>query len=91
MERTELSKRDRSLITVAALTALYRLEQLPYHLKLALENGLTREELIEVMTHLSFYVGWPAAVSGINSARKVFSEQADANGEITEAASSASR
>lgn len=65
-ERTELSKRDRSLITVAALAALYRPEQLPFHLEKAVENELTRNELVEVFTHLAFYAGWPAAVSALN-------------------------
>lgn len=64
-ERPELSKRDRSLITVAALLALYRHEQLPGHLERALVNGVTREELIETITHLAFYAGWPAAHSAI--------------------------
>jgi 4-carboxymuconolactone decarboxylase len=65
-ERKGLSKRDRSLITVAALVAMYRLEQLPFHITKALENGLTREELAEAVTHLAFYAGWPAAASAIN-------------------------
>lgn len=65
-ERPGLSKRDRSLITVAALVAMYRLEQLPFHIAKALENGLTREELAEAVTHLAFYAGWPAAASAIN-------------------------
>jgi 4-carboxymuconolactone decarboxylase len=64
-ERPELSKRDRSLITVAALLALYRQEQLPDHLERALANGVTRDELIEAITHLAFYAGWPAAHSAI--------------------------
>ncbi len=64
-KRTELTKRDRSLITVAALVAMYRLEQLPFHLNYALENGLTKEELVEVITHLAFYSGWPTAASAI--------------------------
>ncbi|MBW8065803.1 MAG: carboxymuconolactone decarboxylase family protein [Ferrovum sp.] len=64
-ERRELSKRDRSVITVAALVAMYRLEQLPFHLNLALENGVTKGELIEVITHLAFYSGWPSAASAI--------------------------
>lgn len=64
-ERPELSKRDRSLITVAALLALYRQEQLPGHLARALENGVQRSELIEAITHLAFYAGWPAAHSAI--------------------------
>jgi 4-carboxymuconolactone decarboxylase len=64
--RPELAKRDRSLITVAALIAMYRLEQLPFHLKFALRNGLSREELTEAITHLAFYSGWPTAASAIN-------------------------
>lgn len=65
-ERPGLSKRDRSLITVAALVSLYRLEQLPFHLAKARENGLTHEELAEAVTHLAFYAGWPAAASAAN-------------------------
>jgi len=64
-ERTELSKRDRSLVTVAALVAMYRLEQLPFHLDRALENGVTKEELVEIITHLAFYSGWPTAASAV--------------------------
>lgn len=64
-ERTELSRRERSLVTVAALVALYRLEQLPFHLNKAIENGLSRTELAEVATHLAFYAGWPAAASAV--------------------------
>jgi 4-carboxymuconolactone decarboxylase len=65
-ERPVLSKRDRSLITVAALVAMCRLEQLPFHIGKALENGLTHEELVEVLTHLAFYAGWPAGASAVN-------------------------
>lgn len=64
--RSELAKRDRSLITVAALVGMYRLEQLPFHLKFALDNGLSREELVEAITHLAFYSGWPTAASALN-------------------------
>jgi len=71
-ERPGLAKRDRSLITVAALVALNRLEQLPFHLRRALENGVTQEELIEVITHLAFYSGWPTAMSAVRRARAVF-------------------
>lgn len=73
-ERSELSKRDRSLVTVAALTALHRPEQLRFHLTKALENGLKKEELIEVITHLAFYSGWPNAMSAILIAKEVFSK-----------------
>jgi 4-carboxymuconolactone decarboxylase len=64
-ERKELSKRDRSVVTVTALVAMYRLEQLPGHLARAMENGVTKSELIELITHLAFYAGWPAAHSAI--------------------------
>jgi len=64
-QRSELAPRERSLITVAALVALYRLEQLPFHLQRALDNGITRAELAELMTHLAFYSGWPTAASAL--------------------------
>jgi 4-carboxymuconolactone decarboxylase len=73
-ERPELSKRDRSLATVAALVALNRPDQLRFHLNKALENGLKKEELIEVITHLAFYSGWPNAMSAIMIAKEVFSK-----------------
>ena len=73
-ERPGLSQRDRSLITVAALIALYRTNELPFHLKKALENGISRDELIEVITHLAFYSGWPAASTAVTIARRVFEE-----------------
>ncbi|WP_433802249.1 carboxymuconolactone decarboxylase family protein [Actinomycetospora sp. CA-084318] len=73
-ERPELSKRDRSLITVAALVSLYRPEQLVGHLHRALDNGLTREELVEAITHLAFYAGWPSAVTALNRLEGVLDE-----------------
>jgi len=73
-ERKELSKRDRSLITVAALIALNRAEQLRFHLQRALENGVKKSELIEEITHLAFYSGWPTAVNAITVAKEVFSK-----------------
>ena len=73
-ERPELSKRDRSLVTVSALIALHRPDQLRFHLNRAVENGLTKEELIEVITHLAFYSGWPNAMSAIMVAKEVFSK-----------------
>lgn len=75
-EGSALSKRDRSLITVAALVALYRTNELPFHLKFALQNGLSREELVELITHLAFYAGWPNANTAVEIARKVFGEVA---------------
>src|SRR2546422_11085400 len=71
-ERPELSKRDRSLITVAALIALNRPEQLRAHLQRARENGVTKDEVVEVITHLAFYTGWPNAINAIQTAREVF-------------------
>ena len=74
-ERKELSKRDRSLITCAALIALYRPEQLRFHVGLAQQNGVTRAELDELITHLAFYAGWPSAVSAAQIADDVLNPQ----------------
>lgn len=62
-ERTEMSKRDRSLITIASLITGYRYQQLPGHLDRALDNGVTAAELRETVSHLAFYAGWPCAVT----------------------------
>jgi 4-carboxymuconolactone decarboxylase len=72
--REELSPRDRSLITVAALIAGGNTEQLPFHLKKARENGLTESEIVEVITHLAFYCGWPRAMSAILVAKEIFNK-----------------
>lgn len=74
-ERPQLSKRDRSLITVASLVALNRSEQLRGHLKRALDNGVTRAELIELITHLAFYSGWPTAMSSMLVAKEVLTDR----------------
>ena len=74
-ERPELSKRDRSLVTVAALIAMNRPDQLRSHLRIARENGVTQEELIETITHLAFYAGWPNAVTAVGVAREVFGQK----------------
>lgn len=71
-ERSELAPRDRSLVTVAALVALGRTEQLPGHLRRARNNGVTEDELIEVITHLAFYSGWPTAMSAASVAKDLF-------------------
>jgi 4-carboxymuconolactone decarboxylase len=73
-ERKGLSKRDRSLVTVAALIATYRPEQLETHLARAIGNGVTQEEITETITHLAFYVGWPAAMSAAQLAYTVLVE-----------------
>ena len=70
--RPELSPRDRSLITVAALTAGGNAGQLTYHLALARDNGVTVTELTEAITHLAFYSGWPRAMSAMAVAKQVF-------------------
>ena len=71
-ERPGLSKRDRSLITVAALIAMYRGDQLTGHIERALANGVTREEIGEVITHMAFYSGWPTAMTAGRIAKHVF-------------------
>ena len=81
-QRPGLSPRDRSLITVAALIAGYRQNELPFHTKKALENGVSRDEVIEAVTHLAFYSGWPTASTALTIARKVFAE-ADHNQEYS--------
>ncbi|GLY85264.1 carboxymuconolactone decarboxylase family protein [Actinoallomurus iriomotensis] len=77
-ERPGLSPRDRSLVTVSALAALYRSEQLGYHLGVALDNGLSVAELSEAITHLAFYAGWPNAMTAINRLKKIADERASA-------------
>jgi len=71
-ERAELSKRDRSLVTVAALIANGNTEQLTGHLKRAKDNGLSETEIAEVIIHLACYAGWPRAMSAVKVAREVF-------------------
>jgi 4-carboxymuconolactone decarboxylase len=75
-KRPDLSPRDRSLITVACLVALYRTNELPFHLKFALQNGLAKNELVEAITHLAFYSGWPTANTALSIAQRVFEESA---------------
>lgn len=74
-ERPQLSKRDRSLVTVAALIAMNRPDQLRSHFTRARANGVTQEELIETITHMAFYAGWPNAVTAIAVAREVFEKK----------------
>jgi 4-carboxymuconolactone decarboxylase len=70
-----LSRRDRSLVTVASLITSSSFEQLESHLRLAKENGLREDELVEAMTHLAFYAGWPKAMSAVKVAKRVFAEK----------------
>ena len=74
-ENPALSKRDRSLITITSLISLDRINELPFHLKRGLDNGVTRDEIIGIITHLAFYAGWPSAMTALQAARKVFDEQ----------------
>jgi 4-carboxymuconolactone decarboxylase len=75
-EDPALSPRDRSLATVASLISLYRVNELPFHLKKALENGLTPDEIVATITHLAFYAGWPPAMTALGVAREVFKARA---------------
>jgi 4-carboxymuconolactone decarboxylase len=70
-ERPQLSKRDRSLITCAALIATGKVEQMSFHFPRAIENGVTQEELVEMITHMAFYVGWPNAMSAVARAKEL--------------------
>ncbi|GAA4603612.1 carboxymuconolactone decarboxylase family protein [Actinoallomurus liliacearum] len=73
-ERPGLSARDRSLVTVTTLAALYRTEQLDFHLRTALKNGLSKDELVEALTHLAFYAGWPNAMSAVTRLKTIIEE-----------------
>ena len=73
-KRPGLSPRDRSMVTVTALIASYRINELPFHVKYALQNGVTRDEIVEVITHLAFYAGWPTASTAVGIVRKVFED-----------------
>src|SRR5437016_10547453 len=74
-ERPQLSKRDRSLITCAALIATGKTEQMDFHFPTAIKNGVTQDELIETITHLAFYVGWPSAMSAVNRLKALFAQK----------------
>jgi 4-carboxymuconolactone decarboxylase len=71
-KRTELTPKERSLVTIAALATNGNTEQLVFHLGLARENGNTEAELIEALTHLAFYAGWPQAMAAMAVAKQVF-------------------
>jgi 4-carboxymuconolactone decarboxylase len=77
-ERPQLSKRDRSLLTIGVLAALYRTEQLRSHIVRGLANGLSEEEIGEILTHVAFYAGWPTAVNGAQVAKEIFARRRDA-------------
>lgn len=70
-ERPGLSQRDKSLITVTCLVALNRIEQVEFHFKKTYENGLSKDELVAIITHIAFYAGWPSAVSAFSHLKNV--------------------
>ena len=74
-ERPNMSKRDRSLFVIASLVATYRPEQLKGHIGRGLDNGLTKDEIAEVITHLAFYAGWPASMTAARVLREVLEER----------------
>jgi 4-carboxymuconolactone decarboxylase len=74
-ERSQLSKRDRSLITCAALVATGKTEQMDFHFPNAIKNGVTHEELVEMITHLAFYTGWPNAMSAVTKAKALLGKK----------------
>jgi 4-carboxymuconolactone decarboxylase len=74
-ERPQLSKRDRSLITCTAVVAFGWTEQMKTHFPRAIANGVTKEELVEMITHMAFYSGWPSAVTAAMQAREIFAEK----------------
>src|SRR4029077_9193031 len=83
--RPDLAPRDRSLVTIAALIAAGQVDQLPFHIDLGMNNGLTRSEVSETITHLAFYAGWPRAVSAVPVAKKVFEARAGATAQASDA------
>ena len=73
-DNAALSPRDRSLVTITSLISLYRTNEMPFHLKRAMDNGVTREEIVATITHLAFYAGWPPAMTALQIVRKIFDE-----------------
>ena len=74
-ERPQLSRRDRCLITCAALVATGKTDQMSFHFPFAIENGVKEEELVELITHLAFYAGWPNAMSAVTRVREVLGKK----------------
>jgi 4-carboxymuconolactone decarboxylase len=75
--RPQLSPRARSFVTISALIAMNRPDQLRSHLARARDNGVTEEEVAETITHLAFYAGWPSAVAAVAVAKEVFGKKPD--------------
>ena len=73
-ENPALKPRDRSLVTITCLIAMYRINEIPFHIKKALENGVTKDEIVEAITQIAFYAGWPPAMTALPIVKKVFEE-----------------
>ncbi len=73
-ENPALKPRDRSLVTITCLIAMYRINEMPSHINKALENGVTRDEIVEAITQIAFYAGWPPAMTALPIIKKVFEE-----------------
>ncbi|UAK23201.1 carboxymuconolactone decarboxylase family protein [Sphingomonas nostoxanthinifaciens] len=73
-ENAALTPRDRSLVTITCLIAMYRLNEIPFHINKAIENGVPRDEIVEAVTQIAFYAGWPPAMTALPILKKVFAE-----------------
>ncbi|MEX6494620.1 carboxymuconolactone decarboxylase family protein [Fusobacterium animalis] len=70
----KLSEKIRSIVTISALISGGNIEQLSYYLEKGKENGITKEEISEIITHIAFYVGWPKAWSAFNKAKEIYKD-----------------
>ena len=70
----KLSAKLRSIVTISALISGGNIEQLSYHIEKGKENGITKEEIAEIITHVTFYVGWPKAWSAFNIAKEIYKD-----------------
>ena len=73
-ENAALKPRDRSLVTITCLIALYRINEMPFHIKKALENGVTKDEIVETITQIAFYAGWPPAMTALPIVKRAFED-----------------
>nr|WP_206046197.1 carboxymuconolactone decarboxylase family protein [Novosphingobium panipatense] len=73
-ENAALKPRDRSLVTITCLIAMYRINEMPFHIRKALDNGVTRDEIVEAVTQIAFYAGWPPAMTALPILKQVFAE-----------------
>ena len=73
-ENATLSPRDRSLVTITCLIALYRINEMPFHISKAIENGVTKDEIVEAITQIAFYAGWPPAMTALPIVKTAFAD-----------------